>query len=310
MTSEVNPKGSLSNSPTHSDFSKISPTAKLVAYFREFTDIQFAQHISKTINAKSIVQELCPDPEMLSGLLRFAAPALEARYKSMINAIRKSGIKQILELASGLSFRGLVMTNDPSIMYVETDLPSLMTEKRSIISQSPEMQHCLTRSNLFLEPVNALSSEDIASAVRHFDPNLPVAVIHEGLYMYLSRQEKKKLAENIKIVLQKFGGAWITPDFMIDAEAKQFINHPRAVAVMEHMTKMIAQLTSRDLSQDQFKDQSDLSNFLNSIGFKMRSNPQIDDSYTLSSLKNHPMSDEHFSLMQKSLRLWTLELSK
>jgi O-methyltransferase involved in polyketide biosynthesis len=310
MTSEGNPNGSLSNFPTHSDFSKISPTAKLVAYFREFTDIPFAKHISKTINAKSIVRELCPNPEMLSDLLRFAAPALEARYKSMISAIRKSGIKQILELASGLSFRGLVMTNDPSIVYVETDLPSLATEKRSIISQSPEMKNCMARSNLFLEQVNAVSADEIDSALKHFDPNLPVAVIHEGLYMYLSREEKKKLAENIQYVLQRFGGVWITPDFMIDSEARQSINHPKAVAIMEHMTKMIAQLTSRDLSQDQFKDQSDLSNFLNSIGFKLHSNPQIDGSYTLSSLKNHPMNDEHFSLLQKSLHLWTLELIK
>ena len=296
--------------PGNNDFSKISPTAKLVAYFREFTDIPFAKDVSKIVRAESMVQKLCPDSTMLVDLTKFAAPALEARYKSMISAIKQCGIKQVLELASGLSFRGFVMTADPSVIYVETDLPELLLEKKSIVNSRSEMQRCLSRPNLFIEPLNALSIKDIVHATRHFDPNERVAIIHEGLYMYLSRSEKKKLAENIRQVLKNFGGVWITPDFMIDSEAKQSVTHPKAQAVMDHMTKMIAQMTSRDLSQDQFTDQSDLARFFEDIGFKLGVTPQIDNSYVLSSLSRLPMSDEHFSLMQKALRLWTLELTK
>ena len=40
-----------------SSFDKISPTAILVAYVREFTDILYSQQISKLVNAEAIVEE-------------------------------------------------------------------------------------------------------------------------------------------------------------------------------------------------------------------------------------------------------------
>ena len=112
-----------------SDFSSISPTAKLVAYFREFTDIPCAKDVARLIDAKTVTETLCPDSGMLDDLKKFVTPAIEARYKSMISAIKRTGIQQVLELASGLSFRGILMTTDPDILYTETDLPLLTREK-------------------------------------------------------------------------------------------------------------------------------------------------------------------------------------
>lgn len=290
-------------------FAKISPTAKLVAYFREFSDILFATDVSRIIGAKDLTKQLCPDEAMLADLKKFAAPALEARYKSMLSAVKKTGITQVLELASGLSFRGLLMTNDPSIIYVESDLPELTEEKKKIIQQVERMRQAMDRPNLFMEPVNALSLQDLQFATRHFDYRKPIAIIHEGLYMYLSRVEKETLADNIKHILQTFGGVWLTPDFMLAEESAKLLDHPKAAAMMTHMTKVITDLTGRNLQQEQFKDESDLHEFFERIGFKIKATPQIDGTYQLSSLDKAKMSTEQQDILRQALRLWILELN-
>ena len=290
-------------------FAKISPTAKLVAYFRKFSDIPFATDVSRIIGAKDLTKKLCPDEAMLADLTKFAAPALEARYKSMLSAVKKTGINQVLELASGLSFRGLLMTDDPSIIYVESDLSELTEEKKKIIQQVERMGQAMDRPNLFLEPANALSLQDLQIVTRHFDHRKPIAIIHEGLYMYLSRTEKETLADNIRQLLQTCGGLWLTPDFILDEEFAKILDHPKAAAMMTHMTKVITDLTGRNLQQDQFKDESDLHGFFERAGFKIKATPQIDGTYQLSSLDKAKMSTEQQDLLREALRLWILELN-
>ena len=290
------------------DFSSISPTAKLVAYFREFSDIPSAKEVSHLIDAKTITEKICPDSAMLADLKKFVTPAIEARYKSMISAIQATGIHQVLELASGLSFRGVAMTADPNMIYAETDLPELLREEMSIVERIPVMSQALRRPNLFFEEVNALSIKDLNHTLRHFDPKKPIAIVHEGLYMYLSRTEKETLANNIKEILRRFGGVWITPDFMVEAESEQLMNQPRVRFIMDSMTASIATLTGRDLRQDQFKDQAELNFFFEKLGFKLTTYPQIDGSYELSSLTKFPMTENHLKVLQQALRLWILKL--
>ena len=126
--------------------------------------------------------------------------------------------------------------------------------------------------------------------------------------MYLSRPEKETLANNIKEILRKFGGAWMTPDFMVESEAEQLMNQPRVRSIMDDMTASIARLTGRDLMQDQSKDQAELNTFFEKLGYKLTTYPQIDGSYELSSLKNFPMAEHHLQTMKQALRLWTLTL--
>lgn len=292
------------------EFSKISPTAKLVAYFRQFSDIAFAKDISEIIQAKAIAEKLCSSTSVLVDLERFVAPAIEARYKSMISAIDRTGITQVLELASGLSFRGIMMTKNPKITYVETDLPELTLEKLSIVERIPEMSRAYRRDNLHFESVDALSMHDLHRAMRHFNDKKPLAIIHEGLFMYLSRIEKEILANNIKDILNHFGGCWITPDIMIQSEMSSLMSRPKVQSVMNQLAASIKTLTGRDLNQEQFKDQADVNSFFKKLGYKITTHPQIDGSYELTSLRKLPMSDEHLKILESSLKLWVLEPAK
>lgn len=44
-------------SPTNS-FNKISPTALMVAYVRQFTNIPYSQEIAQLVNAQAVVEKL------------------------------------------------------------------------------------------------------------------------------------------------------------------------------------------------------------------------------------------------------------
>ncbi|MBU6427616.1 MAG: hypothetical protein KGR26_01270, partial [Cyanobacteria bacterium REEB65] len=98
-------------------------TAKFVAYMRQFSDIPFAKEVAQWLAADSALQELRREHELDLDELALFAPLFEVRYKSLAAAIRQSGIRQVLEIASGVSLRGLHMAIEDQIAYVETDLP-------------------------------------------------------------------------------------------------------------------------------------------------------------------------------------------
>ena len=116
------------------DHSRISITAKLVAYYRQLSDIPFAQDVAQYIGADQAFQNLTQENELTPDI-KERAPHFEARYKSIVNLISKSDIHQVLELASGFSLRGLAMTSNPEITYIESDLPELTAEKVGLVKR-------------------------------------------------------------------------------------------------------------------------------------------------------------------------------
>jgi len=85
-------------------YEKISPTAKLVAYLRTFSDIPYAKEIADESESEKAFRELTE--ESAKSMVRLA-PYWEARYKGTNQVLTKHGITQILEIAAGLSPRGL-----------------------------------------------------------------------------------------------------------------------------------------------------------------------------------------------------------
>ena len=107
------------------DASLISVTAKLAAYYRQFSDIPFATEVAKRIGADEAFDRILREHGLERDKLTFYAPMFEARYKSLTQLILESGASQVLELASGYSLRGLDLTRNHALRYVETDLPDV-----------------------------------------------------------------------------------------------------------------------------------------------------------------------------------------
>ena len=92
------------------DASLISVTAKLAAYYRQFSDIPFATEVAKRIGADEAFDRILREHGLERDKLTFYAPMFEARYKSITQLTLESAASQVLELASGYSLRGLDLT--------------------------------------------------------------------------------------------------------------------------------------------------------------------------------------------------------
>src|SRR5947199_7598437 len=74
------------------------------------------------------------------------------------------------------------------------------------------------RSTLFpyttLFRSNVVDEKQFEKVVEHFPPG-PIAIVNEGLLLYLDTTEKEKLCRNIYKTLKKHGGYWITADIYL-----------------------------------------------------------------------------------------------
>jgi O-methyltransferase involved in polyketide biosynthesis len=61
-----------------------------------------------------------------------------------------------------------------------------------------------------------------------------VAVVHEGLLMYLGEEEKARLAASVREALLERGGAWITADVYVRSETHLLRDEKAEKFLAEH----------------------------------------------------------------------------
>ena len=168
------------------NFKNISLTARLTAYMRQYSDIPFAKDVANRLRAEEAFEKLLRDNELSPTDLLWYAPILEVRYKSVEETIRKLRATQVLELASGFALRGLAVTQAPQVTYVESDLEELTEEKASLVDLRRQYR-LADHGNLHLVTADALDRSRLRSAAKRFRRDQPIAVVNEGLLLYLSR---------------------------------------------------------------------------------------------------------------------------
>jgi O-methyltransferase involved in polyketide biosynthesis len=165
------------------DPSLISVTAKVAAYYRQFSDIPFAAEVAKRIGADEAFDRILREHGLERDKLTFYAPMFEARYKSITQLILESGAPQVLELACGYSLRGLDLTRGGTIRYVEADLPDVVAVKLGLL-QDVRQQHSIPGSAQHLvTAADALDLDQVRAAAAGLDRRQPLAVLCEGLVM-------------------------------------------------------------------------------------------------------------------------------
>jgi O-methyltransferase involved in polyketide biosynthesis len=285
-------------------YDTISPTAKLVAEMRRYSDIPFAEEIAQRIGAAEVVRGLLEGEAPAPELLCWMAPTLEARYKCMVEGIRRSGVQQVLELASGFSFRGDALNQSASLRYLETDLAE-MHETRLHLRDALRRDGVLSvQPRVVFAPLNAVEP-DGALLARHLLAEEPVAVVHEGLLQYFSLDEKRQVALQIAALLRRHGGVWLTPDFEVrGGVATQHWTHPHFLRV--HLA--IARTTQRNLRDAAFTSEEEVRRFLSELGLQATPRAQIDGSFTLSSASRVGTTPAQLELLRQDRRLWEIRL--
>jgi len=281
--------------------SRISVTAKIAAYYRQFSDIAFAAEAAKRIDANSAFEQILREHGLDREKLTFYAPMFEARYKSITELIRKSGASQVLELASGYSLRGLDLTLTHSIRYVEADLPEVIEIKRGLLEELRQQHGVAASSNHIVTAADALDAEQVRAAAAVLDHGKPLVVLCEGLIQYLSKEEVEFLATSIRRLLSEFpGGCWMTPDFAFKAEARDL--PPERI----RMREAIAGVTQRQLESAAFEDADELVAFLRRVGFDVVVRSQVDETPALTSIAALGLPPVLVERFRPVLRVWVM----
>lgn len=285
--------------------SKISPTAKITAYWKSLSDIPYAKEISDAIDAEKGAREVVGDKLTLMG--QFSPIIMEVRYKAIDTGLRKNPVNNIMELACGLSPRGLALTAGNK-KYVGTDLPDMLAEAVPVINTIAARIGIQSRLLQF-ETVNVLDKEQLEKAAAHFKGER-FAICNEGLLMYLDMEEKAAMAKNVHSVLKRNGGYWITIDIGFSDIRKKML----AVATPESREKfkgvmgVISSQTGREMGSYDFTDDAEATKFYEALGFRIEKYPFYDGSYEISTL--HLMPERIRETMLDALLnafVWVLE---
>ena len=255
------------------DFNKISPTARGTLYALTFCDVPYAKELLQKTHAldnltqfaKQVGMNSDPNSWLNKKILALFAPNAELRLKSTLAILKQRGIKNILEMASGLSPLGLIMTEDPTVNYIETDLPEMLEQKKAAVSAVLD-EKGEKRQNLLLASANALNFEELRSAAK--DLPGPIAIINQGLLRYLTDDEKFQVAQNVRKILIEKGGLWISPDFQPLEGRHWLLNY-----VHNRLTRRI---TDRGTRRNAFRNEKELDKFLNDSKFKFQTIPQLE----------------------------------
>jgi len=211
------------------NYSSISQSAKWLALTRATTTIPFAREAAVLLFGDAIVREA---EAAVASLGAHRLGHFEHRYRSIDQALEMVGHRNIVEIGAGLSFRGVAMAQSPGIHYLDTDLPELLAVKADLVAR---LDHPPLQGTLRLEPLDALAPGALAGAVRRM-PAGPVAIVNEGLLMYLDAKEKERLATSIRGILQeRTGSRWITADcYVRDGERPTALDPEVGRFVAEH----------------------------------------------------------------------------
>lgn len=217
------------------DFNSISPSAKGLLMTKAMTTIPFAREAATLVWGRDNLEQMLKgkaNRESLPWLLHF-----ENRYRTIDALLLPPETSNIVEIASGFSFRGLQLCTEEDVVYIDTDLPESMATKQPLVAELIEQKSIQTKGRLLMQPLNALDEKAFNEVIDLFPPG-PVTIVNEGLLMYLDEPEKRQVCANIHRVLQQRGGSWITGDIYLkrgpdekerymNETARQFLDYHR-----------------------------------------------------------------------------------
>ncbi|HVI48640.1 MAG TPA: class I SAM-dependent methyltransferase [Chitinophaga sp.] len=255
----------ISNTPEQQrDYSAISPSARSLLMLKGLTTIPYVRKAAELMCAPEAYTPdyNIKDPAFWGRLVHF-----ENRYWSINQLLATTPVNNILELSSGFSFRGLdITTQQPGIHYIETDLPDLIATKQAMIRDLQEAPPA-TGSQLEILPLNAMDEQAFHTTVSHFGPG-PLAILNEGLLMYLSVQEKEQLCNTIREALLPRGGCWITADIYV-------CQHYKTIRINDKLNEFFQE---HRIYENMFDDYESAEAFFREAGFEVIQRAQPDHS--------------------------------
>jgi O-methyltransferase involved in polyketide biosynthesis len=165
----------------------------------------------------------------------------------------------------------MVMSQDPDLTFVESDLPMMLGRKQKLV------QHLVgdslwdgktERPNLHFAAIDATCQPSQFPAGADFwQPNQPITILCEGLLMYLDQLAKQRVFGNVRELLQVYGGVWITSD-LIDLES---LHRRREISpALRQVGAMIEQISDLTKTECYFDTFEQVQQFADQQGFQIQ----------------------------------------
>jgi O-methyltransferase involved in polyketide biosynthesis len=196
------------------DFSTISPSAKALLLTKAQTTLPFARQAAERLFGVDAVQAAEKETAATPGAAA-RCKHFELRARSLDEALHELGATRVLEIAGGLSMRGLAMAAAQDVFYLDTDLPGIAALKADLIAH---LHPAPLAGTLRVEALDALDAGAFDTAVSSI-PGGSLAIVHEGLLMYLDDAEKARLSASVRAALLARGGWWVTADVYVRSDA-------------------------------------------------------------------------------------------
>jgi O-methyltransferase involved in polyketide biosynthesis len=231
------------------DFSTISTSARWLLRLKAHTTLPFARAAAELVFGADAIADADSGADADVRRHHF-----ELRARSLDELLDEIAAERVLELAAGFSFRGLDRAVRARVAYLDTDLADIAELKAELVAQlSPPVLAGTVR----VQALDALDRAAFDAAVATLPPG-PIAIVHEGLLMYLDAGEKAQLAANIHACLRERGGVWITADVYVRGGAAP----NREAAVTQF-------LVDHDVEQRKFADYAAADQFFTGLGFRI-----------------------------------------
>jgi len=290
--------GKSTNPEQEKETLDLSKTALGPAECRVDTDIPFSKVIYEELKrlfeeeGKTIPKQLDTESVPTEYLTLF-----EARYKFTNKLIRENESKQILEMASGYSPRGIEMAQDGSVNYVELDKPDVANTKRTIVENLSANKKIPKEPNLHIVSGDAFDAHDMEMASIFFSDK-PLIILNEGLFKYFEKEKIATLAENVRRLLIKFGGVWITPDCSLD------------IPSIKESDKKIEERTGFDFKNNGFKSAEEFRAFFEQLGFIVEQRNFGEMAHELVSPKKIGLSKKETNAMTKKANAFVMRVAE
>jgi O-methyltransferase involved in polyketide biosynthesis len=231
------------------DFSTISQSARWLLMIKARTTLPFAREAAELVFGADAVAAVEPSPDADVRRHHF-----EQRARSLDAMLDEVAAERVIELAAGFSFRGLDRAIRGRVSYLDTDLPAVAEPKAELVAS---LAPAALSGTLRVQALDALDRAAFAAAVDSLPPG-PIAVVHEGLLMYLDDAEKAQLATTIRACLRDRGGVWITADVYVRGGA------------LPSRSPVVAQfLIDHDVERRKFADWAAADEFFTGHGFRI-----------------------------------------
>ena len=287
------------------EFEIVSYTAYVSLHWLKEAGVPEAKTFAKAIGPKALLsKDNVPNYEVLAPVNHFSH---EIRYAAINKYVEEHNYKNVLDIACGFSPRGIAMAHQGK-HFVGAEFEAVA------VAADRAVKKCLTADEQKLVEYAVVDATDKASMMAAADTMQgPICITMDGLMMYLTADEQAKVLQNVRAVLKKHGGCFVTSDFSLrdivteTAAAVYGPQNSKTEKIYRESAQVYESTAESDYAKSFFATSEEAEKFVVTQGLKMERVPFFSEPIKLrSTQKFNREQRERADALQKKDFLWVI----